>query len=351
MAVNDLQKIKTQFGIIGNSESLNKAIEIATVVAPTMLSVLITGENGSGKESIAKIVHTLSKCKHGNFISINCGAIPEGTIDAELFGNEKGAFTGAVATRKGYFEEANNGTIFLDEIGEMPLNTQTKLLRVLENNEIIKVGSSKVQKVNVRIVAATNVNLLQAIQKGKFREDLYYRINTIPIIIPPLRERQDDILLLAKKFSNDYAIVYNRKPISFDSEASEVLKHYSFPGNVRQLKNIIFQISALEKNDLINKKTIEKYLPTQQLVKVCCNEEDDKKNNYLVELEFLYKMLLESKTEISNIKNLLTHMLQEFPMNEKLLAAYTNLLSPNYDPTKNSQTVKHLLKNHDNKLK
>ena len=344
MAVDDLQKIKNQFGIIGNSESLNKAIEIASVVAPTMLSVLITGENGSGKESIAKIVHSLSKCKHGNFISINCGAIPEGTIDAELFGNEKGAFTGAVATRKGYFEEANNGTIFLDEIGEMPLNTQTKLLRVLENNEIIKVGSSKVQKVNVRIVAATNVNLLQAIQKGKFREDLYYRINTIPIIIPPLRERPDDILILAKKFSNDFAVTYNRKPICFDNEAEIILKNYSFPGNVRQLKNIIFQISALEKNDVVDKKIIEKYLPSQQLIKV--DKDEEKKNSdYLVELEFLYKMILESKTEISNIKNLLTHMLQEFPMNEKLSTAFTNLLSTN------STAAKHLLEDKKDKLK
>lgn len=341
MPINDLQKIKTQFGIIGNEASLNKAVEIASIVAPTMLSVLISGENGSGKESIAKIVHNLSKCKHGNFISINCGAIPEGTIDAELFGNEKGAFTGAVNTRKGYFEEANNGTIFLDEIGEMPLNTQTKLLRVLENNEILKVGSSKIQKINVRIVAATNVNLLQEIQKGKFREDLYYRINTIPIIIPPLRERQDDILVLAKKFSNDFAVTYTRKPIFFNLEAENSLKNYSFPGNIRQLKNIIFQISALEQNDLIDKKTIEKYLPNQQIVKIS-SKEKNKKNDYLVELEFLYKMLLESKTEIANIKNLLTHMLKEFPMNEKLLADYNDLLS------KNSNLTKHLLEN--NKL-
>ena len=261
-----------------------------------------------------------------------------------MFGNEKGAFTGAVATRKGYFEEANNGTIFLDEIGEMPLNTQTKLLRVLENNEIIKVGSSKVQKVNVRIVAATNVNLLQAIQKGQFREDLYYRINTIPIFIPPLRERPDDILILAKKFSNDFAVTYNRKPICFDNEAEIILKNYSFPGNVRQLKNIIFQISALEKNDVVDKKIIEKYLPSQQLIKV---DKDEKKKNsdYLVELEFLYKMILESKTEISNIKNLLTHMLQEFPMNEKLSTAFTNLLSTN------STAAKHLLEDKKDKLK
>ena len=340
MSVADLQKIKSQFGIVGNSEALNKAIEIASVVAPTMLSVLITGENGSGKESIAKIVHNFSKCKHGNFVSINCGAIPEGTIDAELFGNEKGAFTGAVATRKGYFEEANNGTI-LDEIGEMPLNTQTKLLRVLENNEIIKVGSSKVQKVNVRIVAATNVNLIQAIQKGKFREDLYYRVNTIPIIIPPLRERKDDILILAKKFSNDYAITYNCKPISFDKEAEDVLKNYSFPGNIRQLKNIIFQISALEGGNIIGKKTMEKYLPNQQLVKVTPNEEI-KKNEYLVELELLYKMILESKTEIANIKNLLTHILKEFPMSDKLLADFKKLLS------NNSNSSQHLLENKEN---
>ncbi len=339
MASSDIQKIKTQFGIIGNSDALNKAVEIASIVAPTMLSVLITGENGSGKESIAKIVHSLSKCKHGNFVSINCGAIPEGTIDAELFGNEKGAFTGAVAARKGYFEEANNGTIFLDEIGEMPLNTQTKLLRVLENNEIMKVGSSKVQKINVRIIAATNVNLLQAIQQGKFREDLFYRISTIPIMIPPLRDRQDDILVLAKKFSNDFAITYNRKPIHFDRAAEDMLKAYSFPGNVRQLKNIIFQISAIEQQDLINKEILAQYLPTQQLVKIS-QETYDKKNEYLAELEFLYKMLVESKAEITKIKNLLALILKEFPLNEKLLADFASLFNAGCGETKHLLTDK-----------
>src|ERR687890_1637347 len=245
MTSSEIQSIKLRFGIIGNAPTLNYAIQVAAQVAPTEMTVLITGESGSGKESFSKIIHALSPRKHGQFIAINCGAIPEGTIDSELFGHEKGSFTGANEARKGYFEVTNGGTIFLDEIGEMPLGTQARLLRVLENGEFIRVGSSKVQKTDVRVVAATNVNLLDRVQAGTFREDLYYRLNTVPITVPPLRERKEDIPLLFRKFAVDFAERYKSPPVQLDEEAKNVLINYTWPGNVRELKNIAEQISVL----------------------------------------------------------------------------------------------------------
>jgi transcriptional regulator with PAS, ATPase and Fis domain len=257
----EVQPIKQRFGIIGNSPKLNYAIRVAMQVAPTDMSVLISGESGSGKESFSKIIHSLSSKKHGQFIAINCGAIPEGTIDSELFGHERGAFTGAHEGRKGYFEVTNGGTIFLDEIGEMPVNTQARLLRVLENGEFIKVGSSKVLKTEVRVIAATNVNLNDAIKKGKFREDLYYRLNTVPIYVPALRERDRDILLLFRKFASDFSETYRTKPINLNEEASEILIGYRFPGNIRQLKNLVEQMSVLEMDRKITADKLRKYLP------------------------------------------------------------------------------------------
>lgn len=244
----DLQQVKQRFGIIGNAEGLNRAIERAIQVAPTDLAVLVTGESGTGKETFPKIIHQYSSRKHGEYIAVNCGAIPEGTIDSELFGHEKGAFTGAHEARKGYFEVADNGTIFLDEVAEMPLSTQARLLRVLESGEFIRVGSSKVQKTNVRVVAATNVNVLQAVETGKFREDLYYRLNTVPIKIPPLRERVDDIHLLFRKFTADFADKFQMPPLTLTPDARAMLERFRWPGNVRQLKNITEQLSILEEN-------------------------------------------------------------------------------------------------------
>ena len=280
---------------------MNLAISRALLVAETDLPVLIYGENGVGKESISKIIHFYSKRKNNNFIAINCGAIPQGTIDSELFGHEKGSFTGAVEKRKGYFEEASNGTIFLDEIGEMPLETQTKLLRVLENDEILHVGSSKVQKINVRIIAATNVNLLKSVKDGKFREDLYYRLNCVNINIPPLRERGNDVLFLAYKFSNDFAFQYKMAPIKFTVEAEELLLKYQFPGNIRQLKNIIGQISIFEKNKEIDFSTLQKYLPNEEqgLLQKYSN------NDFETELKMLYKIVFELKNENEEIKKIL----------------------------------------------
>ncbi|NLB25432.1 MAG: sigma-54-dependent Fis family transcriptional regulator, partial [Bacteroidales bacterium] len=244
----DIQGIKQRFEIIGNSPGLNRAIEVAVQVAPTDLSVLITGESGTGKEIFPQIIHQFSARKHGKYIAVNCGAIPEGTIDSELFGHEKGAFTGALSDRKGYFEEADGGTIFLDEIGELPLSTQVRLLRVLESGEFIKVGSSKVVKTNVRVIAASHVNVPKAIEEGKFREDLYYRLNSVPIYILPLRQRPDDIHLLFRKFARDFADKYRMPPVRLDDEARLLLVNYRWPGNVRQLKNITEQISIIEKN-------------------------------------------------------------------------------------------------------
>ena len=268
MQPSELQSVKQRFGIIGSSEMLNRAIDIALQVAPTDLSVLISGESGVGKENFPQIIHNYSHRKHGPYIAVNCGAIPEGTIDSELFGHEKGSFTGATADRKGYFEVADGGTIFLDEVGELPLSTQVRLLRVLEAGEFIKVGSSKTQKTNVRVVAATNINMQQAIRDGRFREDLYYRLNTVPISIPPLRDRKEDIPLLFRKFSADFADKYRMPPIRLTDEARMMLMNYYWNGNVRQLKNITEQISVIEQKREITPSILRNYLPHEDMEKL-----------------------------------------------------------------------------------
>ncbi|QHT71405.1 sigma-54-dependent Fis family transcriptional regulator [Rhodocytophaga rosea] len=307
----DILSIKQRFGIIGNSPLLNHAIQVAAQVAGTDMTVLITGESGSGKESFSKIIHQLSKRKHGQFIAINCGAIPEGTIDSELFGHEKGSFTGAHEARKGYFEVTDGGTIFLDEIAEMPLGTQARLLRVLENGEFIRVGSSKIQKTDVRVVAATNVNLIQAVEKGKFREDLYYRLNTVPIYVPPLRERGNDILLLYRKFATDFSEKYRVKPVFLTDEASALMLQFRFPGNIRQLKNIVEQMSVLEMEREISRETLEKYLPMQQgsQTPALFRDHDIRENNF-TERDILYKVLFDMKKDMNDLKKLVYELLQ-----------------------------------------
>jgi transcriptional regulator with PAS, ATPase and Fis domain len=307
----DIQSIKQRFGIIGNSPLLNYAIQVAVQVAPTDMTVLINGESGSGKESFSKIIHHLSPRKHGQFIAINCGAIPEGTIDSELFGHEKGAFTGATDVRKGYFEVTNGGTIFLDEIGEMPLGTQARLLRVLENGEFIKVGSSKVQKTDVRVVAATNVNLINAVSEGAFREDLYYRLNTVPISVPPLRERGDDIYLLFRKFAADFSEKYKVKPISLTPDAVAELIRFRFPGNIRQLKNIVEQISVLEyENRELDAAKLREYLPQDQASRLPmllgANKGGDKNFS---ERDLLYKVLFDMKQDMHDLKKLVFELI------------------------------------------
>lgn len=297
----EIQSIKQRFGIIGNAPKLNHAIEVAAQVAPTEMTVLITGESGVGKESFSKIIHQLSPRKHGQFIAINCGAIPEGTIDSELFGHEKGSFTGAHEARKGYFEVTTGGTIFLDEIGEMPLNTQSRLLRVLEYGEFIRVGSSKVVKTDVRVVAATNRDLLQAVHEGKFREDLYYRLNTVPIFVPPLRQRGQDIELLFRKFSADFSERYHTKPLSLSPDATEMLLRYPFPGNIRQLKNLVEQIAILEINRVIDKEVLSRYLPSQNTLPVlrdAAGSSDDSLN----ERDLLYKVLFDLRKDVNDLK-------------------------------------------------
>ncbi len=296
----DIQSIKMRFGIIGNSPYLNRAIDVAVQVAPTDLTVLVTGESGTGKEVFPKIIHQLSSRKHGHYIAVNCGAIPEGTIDSELFGHEKGSFTGASDTRKGYFEVANGGTIFLDEVAELPLSTQVRLLRVLETGEFFKVGSSKVQKTDVRVVAATNVNIQQAISDGKFREDLYYRLNSVPIYIPPLRERKDDIHLIFRKFAADFAEKYRMPVLKLTPDAVDVLTNYYWPGNIRQLKNITEQISIIEPTKEINGETLKKYLPHHQKdLPVLYNK---KENESLSERELLYKVLFDMQKDLTELK-------------------------------------------------
>ena len=305
----NVQDIKNRFAIIGNSPLLERAIDIAMQVAPTDLSVLITGESGTGKEVFPQIVHQLSARKHGPYIAVNCGAIPEGTIDSELFGHEKGSFTGAHEARKGYFEVADGGTIFLDEVAEMPLATQARLLRVLETGEFIKVGSSKTQKTNVRVVAATNVNLQGAIEKGKFREDLYYRLNTVPVIIPALRERKDDIPLLFRKFAADFASKYRMPSVKLDTEAEKLLIDYYWQGNVRQLKNTTEQISIIEKTRDITAAILQKYLPENsgsKLPMLFKGENDGE----LSERELLYKVLFDMRKDVGDLKRIVFGILQ-----------------------------------------
>jgi transcriptional regulator with PAS, ATPase and Fis domain len=311
---SEINSVKQRFGIIGNSPLLNNAVSVAMQVAPTDMSVLITGESGSGKESFSKIIHHLSPRKHGQFIAINCGSIPEGTIDSELFGHEKGSFTGAHEARKGYFEVSNGGTIFLDEIGEMPLGTQARLLRVLENGEFIKVGSSKVQKTDVRVVAATNINLMRNVEEGKFREDLYYRLSTVPIYVPPLRERGKDIELLFRKFAFDFAEKYKVKPIVLTDDAKEILLQYRFPGNIRQLKNLVEQISVLSsENKEINAERLQHYLPKENTLPAIYKGAGFEKDG-LSERDILYKVLFDMKKDFNDLKKL---VLDTFPNQSK----------------------------------
>jgi len=315
--MESLQTVKQRFGIIGNDTHLDRAIEKAIRVAPTEISVLVTGESGVGKESIPKIAHQLSYRKHAKYIAVNCGAIPEGTIDSELFGHEKGAFTGAVQTRKGYFEVADGGTIFLDEVGELPLTTQVRLLRVLENGEFIKVGASNVQKTDVRIVAATNLNMQEAITKGKFREDLYYRLSTIEINLPPLRERKEDIHLLFRKFASDFAQKYKMPTIRLTDDAIRLLVNYGFPGNIRQLRNIAEQISVIEENRTIDGLKLKQYLPQTvggNLPSVV--SETTSNSDFANEREIMYKILFDMRNDINDLKKLTLDLMKSENMNQ-----------------------------------
>lgn len=333
--MESLQNIKQRFGIIGNDEGLNRALEKAQRVSATEITVLVAGESGVGKENIPKIIHQFSPRKHAKYIAVNCGAIPEGTIDSELFGHEKGAFTGATATRNGYFEVAHGGTIFLDEVGELPLTTQVRLLRVLENGEFIKVGSSKVQKTDVRIVAATNLNMKEAIKKGKFREDLYYRLSTVEIHLPPLRNRKEDIPLLFRKFASDFAQKYKMPTLRLEEEAQLLLVQYQWSGNIRQLRNVAEQVSVLEKNRVLNAATLRDYLPNMgsQLPAVIGGNE--KEADFSSEREILYKVLFDMKSDLNDLKKL-THELME---NENLTSVQKN----------NPELIKKIYGEEDNK--
>ncbi|MDC8003075.1 sigma-54 dependent transcriptional regulator [Aureisphaera galaxeae] len=308
--MENVQAVKQRFGIIGNDAGLNRAVEKAVQVAPTDISVLVTGESGVGKESIPKIIHSLSHRKHGKYIAVNCGAIPEGTIDSELFGHEKGAFTGATATRSGYFEVADGGTIFLDEVGELPLPTQVRLLRVLENGEFLKVGSSKAQKTDVRIVAATNVNMAEAIEKGKFREDLYYRLSTVEITLPPLRKRHEDIHLLFRKFASDFAQKYKMPTIRLEDAAVKLLLQYKWGGNIRQLRNVAEQVSVLEQNRTISYETLKSYLPDvgSNLPAVINTKKPE--SDFSNEREILYKVLFDMQRDINDLKKLTMELMK-----------------------------------------
>jgi len=309
--LDSLQTIKQRFGIIGNNNLLNLALQKAIRVAPTDISVLVTGESGVGKEVIPKIIHNLSHRKHAKYIAVNCGAIPEGTIDSELFGHEKGAFTGATQTRNGYFEVADGGTIFLDEVGELPLTTQVRLLRVLENGEFLKVGSSKVQKTDVRIVAATNLNMLEAIQKGKFREDLYYRLSTVEIHLPPLRDREEDIHLLFRKFASDFAQKYSMPTLRLDESAVKSLINYSWKGNIRQLRNLTEQMSVIEQNRTIFKPILESYLPDYNSNLPAIISENKSNTDFANEREILYKVLFDMRNDITDLKKLTQELIKD----------------------------------------
>ncbi len=326
----NIQEIKQRYGIIGNSSGLHMALEKALLVAPTDLSVLITGESGTGKEIFSQIIHNNSARKHHQYIAVNCGAIPDGTIDSELFGHEKGAFTGAIDSRKGYFEAVDNGTIFLDEVGELPLSTQVRLLRVLETGEFYKVGSSKVQKTNVRVVAATNVNLLKAIEDGKFREDLYYRLNTVPISIPPLRERKDDIVILFKKFANECSEHYRMPLIRLDETAMTVLTTYRWPGNIRQLKNIAEQIAVLEEQRLLTDEVIKHYLPESFNVNLpALIQKNTSADNvsFANEREILYKILFDMKKDVGDLKKLVNDIIQNGTANSSITPEQTTFIN------------------------
>jgi len=309
--MENLQTIKQRFGIIGNDMHLNRAIEKAIRVSPTDISVLVTGESGVGKENIPKIIHQLSHRKHAKYIAVNCGAIPEGTIDSELFGHEKGSFTGATQTRNGYFEVADGGTIFLDEVGELPLTTQVRLLRVLENGEFIKVGSSKVQKTNVRIVAATNLNMMEAINRGKFREDLYYRLSTVDIHLPALRDRQEDIHLLFRKFASDFAQKYNMPTIRLEPNALNILINYPWKGNIRQLRNITEQISVIEQNRSVSREMLKSYLPDYSTNLPALINDGSRGGDFANEREILYKVLFDMRNDITDLKKLTLELLED----------------------------------------
>jgi transcriptional regulator with PAS, ATPase and Fis domain len=309
--MENLQTIKQRFGIIGNDMHLNRAIEKAIRVSPTDISVLVTGESGVGKENIPKIIHQLSHRKHAKYIAVNCGAIPEGTIDSELFGHEKGSFTGATQTRSGYFEVADGGTIFLDEVGELPLTTQVRLLRVLENGEFMKVGSSKVQKTNVRIVAATNLNMMEAINKGKFREDLYYRLSTVDIHLPALRDRQEDIHLLFRKFASDFAQKYNMPTIRLEPNALDILINYPWKGNIRQLRNITEQISVIEQDRSISREMLKSYLPDYNTNLPALINNGSSGGDFANEREILYKVLFDMRNDITDLKKLTLELLED----------------------------------------
>jgi DNA-binding NtrC family response regulator len=336
----EIQSVKQRFGIIGNAPALNHAIQIAIQVAPTDMTVLITGESGSGKESFSKIIHHLSTRKHGQFIAINCGGIPEGTIDSELFGHEKGSFTGAQEARKGYFEVTNGGTIFLDEIGDMPLSTQARLLRILENGEFIRVGSSKVQKTDVRVVTATNVNLYEAVQKGKFREDLYYRLNTVPIYVPPLRERGTDIELIFRKFASDFSEKYKTPPVRLNEEAKNLLVKYRFPGNIRQLRNLAEQMSVLETERDITAEHLKKYLPTESSLPALTN--NGKKGDDFSERDILYKILFDMKKDMNDLKKLVYDSLQNESYGSQIINKHSDLfhsIGPADEPAANKSAL------------
>ena len=338
MTKAEIQQVKQRFGIIGNTEALSRAIDVAIQVAPTDLSVLITGESGVGKESFPQIIHQYSRRKHGQYIAVNCGAIPEGTIDSELFGHEKGAFTGAIGERKGYFGEADGGTIFLDEVGELPLPTQARLLRVLESGEFIKVGSSKVQKTDVRIVAATNVNLTEAIAEGRFREDLYYRLNTVPIKIPPLRERGDDITLLFRKFASDFAEKYRMPAIQLTEDAKVLLLAYSWPGNVRQLKNITEQISIIETNRDITAEILRNYLPEQHVnsgLPALFGVKANTGKAFESEREILYQVLFDMRRDVTDLKKLVNTLMAERGAQSVPTAPATTAVSYYQEPQRN----------------
>ncbi|MCK4749917.1 MAG: sigma-54-dependent Fis family transcriptional regulator, partial [Bacteroidales bacterium] len=330
----EVQKIKQRFGIIGNHPALNRAIDIALQVAPTDLSVLIGGESGTGKEFFPKIIHQFSSRKHGNYIAVNCGAIPEGTIDSELFGHEKGAFTGATDSRKGYFEVASGGTIFLDEIAELPLSTQVRLLRVLETGEYLRVGSSIVQKTDVRVIAATNINIIEAIQQNKFREDLYYRLNTVPITIPALRERKEDIYLLFRKFASDFAEINRMPPVTLMEDARLMLINYRWPGNIRQLKNISEQISIIESEREIGEDKLSKYLPDYQPVKLpAIYEKPINERTFNSEREILYKILFDMKSDMHDLKQLVAEIIEKGPAGADLQENNARIIEKLYPAT------------------